>query len=281
MTIKAKREIIKDVIQIMVNVDYNDNKTFIIALSKVNETYNKRIIPIEEVYEIYDNDEVLDKLSAEIEQETGRPCTDRRLLQRNYEMFTDYRQVQQGRDCCVQLRQNKEIKEPDHSITASFLFGTAFWFASKYDEKEKILKDIREIIDGNEIMKQEPSETIHGSTYGGVSWSETYKPQQTSEDAISRQAVIEYIEGSEAELGHSSENELVCQYIKELPPVNPQPKTGRCKDCKWWKDSDGVYRRGVRAESQCPINRREVFEGTGYCYMYDPQESEVSDAGSN
>ena len=49
----------------------------------------------------------------------------------------------------------------------------------------------------------------------------------------------------------------------------------RCKDCKWWKDSDGEYRRGCGAESHCPINRREVFEGNGYCYMFSPKgESE-------
>ena len=95
------------------------------------------------------------------------------------------------------------------------------------------------------------------------------------------------------------------QAIRELPPVTPQepkivpiaeikydedklkelvdkavltvtpqePRKGHCKDCKWWKDSDGAYRRGVRAESQCPINRREVFEGNGYCYLFEPQES--------
>lgn len=57
MSIKAKREIIKDVIRIMVDIDYDNNKTFIIALSKINEIYNKRIIPIEEVYEIYENDD--------------------------------------------------------------------------------------------------------------------------------------------------------------------------------------------------------------------------------
>lgn len=57
MTIKANREIIKDVIRIMVDVDYDTNKTFIIVLSKANEIYNKRIIPIEEVYEIYGNDD--------------------------------------------------------------------------------------------------------------------------------------------------------------------------------------------------------------------------------
>jgi hypothetical protein len=48
----------------------------------------------------------------------------------------------------------------------------------------------------------------------------------------------------------------------------------RCRDCKWWRDSDGEYRRGCGAESKCPINRREVFEGNGYCYLYEPQKSE-------
>lgn len=49
-------------------------------------------------------------------------------------------------------------------------------------------------------------------------------------------------------------------------------QTGHCKECKWWKDSDGVFRRGIGAESQCPINRKEVYEGNGYCYMFEPQE---------
>lgn len=52
------------------------------------------------------------------------------------------------------------------------------------------------------------------------------------------------------------------------------PKTGHCKDCKWWRDSDGVYRRGVGADSRCPINLKEVYEGIGYCFMFEPQESE-------
>lgn len=38
-----------------------------------------------------------------------------------------------------------------------------------------------------------------------------------------------------------------------------------CKDCKHWKDSDGVYRRGIGAESKCPINIKEVFDGNFYC----------------
>lgn len=38
-----------------------------------------------------------------------------------------------------------------------------------------------------------------------------------------------------------------------------------CKNCKHWKDSDGLYRRGIGAESKCPINIKEVFEGNFYC----------------
>ena len=53
-----------------------------------------------------------------------------------------------------------------------------------------------------------------------------------------------------------------------------EPKAGHCKDCKWWKDSDGKYRRGCGAESQCPINTHAVYCGEGYCYMFEPQESE-------
>lgn len=62
--------------------------------------------------------------------------------------------------------------------------------------------------------------------------------QKPCEDAISRQAVLEYIEGSEAELGHSTENELVCQYIKELPPV--QPKHTDCVDRKLFCTECGI-----------------------------------------
>ena len=53
-----------------------------------------------------------------------------------------------------------------------------------------------------------------------------------------------------------------------------ETEIGNCKNCKWWRDHDGLYRRGSHAESQCPINRREVLEGNGYCYVFEPQESE-------
>ena len=64
------------------------------------------------------------------------------------------------------------------------------------------------------------------------------------------------------------EHKLILELLEQ------EPKTGYCKDCKWWKDNDGVYRRGIEAESQCPINRKEVFEGNGYCYMFEPLKGE-------
>lgn len=57
-----------------------------------------------------------------------------------------------------------------------------------------------------------------------------------------------------------------------IKALKQEPK--KCKDCKWWKDSDGVFRRGIGAESQCPMNRIEVYEGNGYCHMFEPQESD-------
>ncbi len=67
-----------------------------------------------------------------------------------------------------------------------------------------------------------------------------------------------------------SEKEFYREIRKAL-----EPKTGYCKDCKWWKDSDGTYRRDVRAESKCPINTKTVYLGDGYCYKFEPKvESE-------
>lgn len=55
-----------------------------------------------------------------------------------------------------------------------------------------------------------------------------------------------------------------------------QEPIGHCKDCKHWKDSDGIYRRDIYAESKCPMNCKEVYEGTGYCFLFESnEESEV------
>ena len=100
--------------------------------------------------------------------------------------------------------------------------------------------------------------------------------QQSCDDCISRQealnAVHKYFEH------YLQLNDDIClDGLRSLPSVIPKEKTGHCKDCKWWKDNDGVYRRGVNAESNCPINARTVYEGNGYCFMFEPQESEVKE----
>jgi len=87
------------------------------------------------------------------------------------------------------------------------------------------------------------------------------------DDCISRQKVLRLLANS---IGKS--NTYIQTEVLKMSPVTPQEP--RCKECKWWKDSDGEYRRGCGAESQCPINRREVFEGNGYCFLFEPQESE-------
>lgn len=65
--------------------------------------------------------------------------------------------------------------------------------------------------------------------------------------------------------------DAVKNIVNDLPTVTPQEPT--CKECAYWKDSDGVYRRGVEAEKEnlCPINTHTVYCGEGYCYMFSPK----------
>lgn len=66
----------------------------------------------------------------------------------------------------------------------------------------------------------------------------------------------------------TDEDKTLKEVVKVIEALEQQPKIGFCRDCQQWKDSDGVFRRGIDAESKCPINRIEVYEGTGYCYMF-------------
>ena len=105
-------------------------------------------------------------------------------------------------------------------------------------------------------------ETITNSTSG---YLEVVLPK--CDDCISRQEAINCVTLNEFRY-------KIVEDMKTLPSVTPKEKIGYCKDCKWWKDNDGVYRRGVGAESKCPINSKKVYEGNGYCYLFEPQESE-------
>ena len=56
-------------------------------------------------------------------------------------------------------------------------------------------------------------------------------------------------------------------WLRELQERRKEPEIIFCHECKHWKDSDGVYRRGISAESKCPVNSRQVYEGTFFCGM--------------
>ena len=89
------------------------------------------------------------------------------------------------------------------------------------------------------------------------------KIRGTFEDCVSRQAVLDLMQ---LKMGGKE----LYKAVYDLPPVTPTH--GTCKDCTHWKDSDGVYRRGVGAESKCPINIKEVYEGNFYCKDFDGRD---------
>ena len=81
--------------------------------------------------------------------------------------------------------------------------------------------------DGRRMIRRRTLEEYISDTLPSItpSYNSIKTELKSCEDCISR--VLEYIEESEADLWHKSENELVCQDIKELLPVIPTRKTGR------------------------------------------------------
>ena len=106
-------------------------------------------------------------------------------------------------------------------------------------------------------------------------------PDTNVGDTISRQAAIDVLETDAEMLKRGLDDtdivgserdkfawglgliESCIDDMKELPSA--QPEIIWCKDCKHQKDSDGVYRRGINAESKCPVNLQAVYEGNFYC----------------
>ena len=65
----------------------------------------------------------------------------------------------------------------------------------------------------------------------------------------------------------TEECEQLAAWLRELVERRKAPEIIFCHECRYWKDSDGVYRRGINAESKCPVNSRQVYEGTFFCGM--------------
>ena len=78
-------------------------------------------------------------------------------------------------------------------------------------------------------------------------------------------------ENDKTSTGYIRVSDLCKDTANLLEELEQEPIKGHCKDCNYWKDSDGKYRRGLGAESQCPINTDKVYQGEGYCYMFSPK----------
>ena len=69
--------------------------------------------------------------------------------------------------------------------------------------------------------------------------------------------------------------------IQALPPVTPQPKTGHCKDCKYFE-----YNSMAKVDGIPLIVAHEICKKwgdgcktneNGYCFLFESQESEVEE----
>ncbi len=101
-------------------------------------------------------------------------------------------------------------------------------------------------------------------------------PNKNEDRGITREEAIKYLTRlQEPDPWEPRINTYVFKALgMAVEALEQEPQTGQCKNCKWWKDSDGVYRRGSRAESRCPINHEEVYKGNGYCFLYESQKGE-------
>ena len=135
----------------------------------------------------------------------------------------------------------------------------------KYEEDECVCCDI---MLGDE--EYEALRLARDSLKADETYQLEYEKPEICEDAVNRQEVIKL-------LRMRNGNEYIVKMIKQLPSVLPKVDKSiiYCRDCKWWKESDGTYRRGVRAESKCHMNTKVIYEGNGYCYLAEPKmESE-------
>ena len=137
-------------------------------------------------------------------------------------------------------------------------------------------------------LEQEPSEIIHGSTYGGVSWGGTCKPQLPSGDLVSRQAVLdlcdmqdryeipyEYDEDGKHIKGYDEGRIINVTKLNKLSSVNPQePKTGHWIDNPYDKDFSQCSECGSNWEKSIIENCNMDYCPNCGAKMVEEQESE-------
>lgn len=180
---------------------------------------------------------------------------------------------QDGSNCyeCVKGMADNFETQPKTSYISVDLNKWAKEVAEKaLDEITYEGKTIREWA---EIIVKQPSETIHGCTYGGVSWGGTYEPQQPCEDCISRQAVLDVITFEDKWLydakSHNADTHIAFSSlesrVKALPSVTPQKPKG-----KWIKVITNIDEWGETWHFKCSICGEKSNKGyrplENYCH---------------
>ena len=104
----------------------------------------------------------------------------------------------------------------------------------------------------------------------------SYNSVKTELNLISRQDVVKAVDKHMNEDG-TLDDDITC-ILEEVPPVTPQPKVGRCKDCKYFEYDSVAKVNGmslVVAHEICSKwgNGCKTKE-YGYCFLFEPQESE-------
>ena len=132
-------------------------------------------------------------------------------------------------------------------------------------------------------LSQEPCEKCVYSTKDGYCQyddiSETIPPLEQCDDAISREAVDKYIARLLSGYLYDGERErleIFSAYLWELPSVTH--KSGKCKNCKYFE-----YDSVAKVDGVPLIVAHEICNKwgdgcktseDGYCYLFEPQESE-------
>ena len=100
--------------------------------------------------------------------------------------------------------------------------------------------------------------------------------QEPSGNAINRQAVLDLFNKSSE---YSWEMSLLRKKIEKMPSVTPQePKTGHCKECKYFEYDSVAKVDGIPLIVAHEICSRWgdgcKTKEDGYCFLFEPQESE-------
>ena len=109
-----------------------------------------------------------------------------------------------------------------------------------------------------------------------------FKSQEPCEDAISRTAALNTLDTMDKALDENRTveeyKELLRECYEQLPPVSVAEKVGRCKDCKYFEYDNVAKVDGIPlivAHEFCSRWGRGCMTiENGYCFLYEPQESE-------